>query len=163
MSNNPEFKDNQDISQMSSQQSLDYIKALTSGRDPKSGKFTKGRSGNPKGRPRARTTLNDCFSLVFSKKTDIIIDGKSTTLTLMQATCYKIIISALADNDTKMLVQILKTFGSNIDISKEFPAPKIKPLKEDPTVNIIKKAIFARLDKENGINHNYGDENTLIE
>ena len=163
MSNHPEFKDNPDISQMNSQQKLDYIRNLTSSRDPKSGRFPKGHSGNYKGRPRARTTVDDCFSLVFSKKTTTIVDGKPTSLTLMQAMCYKIIISALADNDTKMLVYILKTFGANIDISKEFPAPKIKPVKEDPTVDIIKKAIYDRLDKEYGVRHNYADENGLIE
>lgn len=163
MSNRSEFQDNPDINQMNSQERLDYLKALTSSRDPKTGRFPKGHSGNYKGRPRTRTTVNDCLSLVFSKKTTMQIDGKTVTIPLIQAICYKIVISALADNDTKTLIYILKTFGSNIDISKEYPAPKIKPIKEDPSVAIIKKAIYDRLDKERDLRNNYGDENNLIE
>lgn len=150
-----EFEDNQDTSQMNAEEKADYLKALISGRDSQNGRFLKGSSGNPKGRPRARTTVDDCFSLVFSQKTTITADGKPVRMTLLQAICYKIVISALADDDIKMLMQILKIFGSKIDISNELPSPKAKPLKEDPTVEMIKKAILVQTDKESGINGDY--------
>lgn len=154
MNTEPEFENNLDISEMDTKEKLDLLKGQISGRDPKTGRFCEGHSGNPKGRPRMRTNAADCLSVVLSQKTTMIIDGKHVPMTLLQAYYYKLVKIVVDSNDPKILMQAHRTFGINIDISKELPPPKIKPLKEDPSFEMIKKALFDQIDEECGNNYN---------
>lgn len=161
MTNQFDFENDLNISQMDSEQKLDYLRAITSSRDPKSGKFLKGHSGNMKGRPPAARTLDECFNKVFAQKTTIILNAKAQDVTMLHAAVYKLMATALANDDVKMLLKILKVFGPRINLSGEMSPPKIKPLKEDKTVEMIRKAILHSLDKEFGVDTN--DDNDLIE
>lgn len=149
---NPDIREDFDINKMTPQEKIDYIKSFTSCRDAKTGRFLKGHSGNKNGRPRTRTTIDDCFSAVLSEKTTVVINGKQSKVTLLEACCRKIIMTALTDEDTKLLISIMKNFMSKVDIEKELPPPKIKSNKRDPyydeSVEMIKRAIYDRLDAE---------------
>jgi len=163
MSNPFEFEDSQDISQMNAEEKVDHLKAMISGRDLKNGRFLKGHSGNIKGRPRTRTTLSGCLNKSFSRKATAKIDGKTIITTNLQLACDMVVQSSLASGDLKTIMKLLKDFSSTINLSDELPPPKVKPLKKDPSVEMIKKAIFNSLDEECGIKYNDGDENNLIE
>lgn len=131
---------------------LEYIKSLKSNRDPKTGRFKKGHSGNYKGRPSQRTTWAACLNKTLAEKTTVNIGGKMQSMSNMQLACDVIFKGALARKDSKILMQLFKMWGSDIDLSNEFPPPKKKPVKKNPwydeSVEQIKKAIYTRLDAE---------------
>lgn len=155
--------ENLEISQMDSAQKRDLLKALTTGRDPKSGKFLPRHSGNPKGRPRCATTLDNCLNISFSRKATVKIEGKMVSMTNLQLACDMIIQDTLSKRDIKGLIQLLNAFGSKIDISSELPTSKIGSGKKDPyydeSVEKIKKAIYNELDKRNGTYRGTDNEN----
>lgn len=161
MTNQFDFENDPEFKKMSEKEKLDFLKAHASGRDPKTGRYLKDHSGNYGGRPKARTTLNACLNKSFSKKVKVKIDGKMVTTTNLQLTCDMMVQKALAEGDVKTLMRLLKHFGPAVDLSEEFPSPKIRPLKEDPSVEMIKNAIFKRFDEEFGVNTD--DDNDLIE
>ncbi len=147
-----EFEDNPDIHQMSAEEKADYLKGYTSGRDPKTGQFREGHSGNPKGRPRARTNLSSCLNKSFSQRTTAKVNGKMVSTTYLQLACDMVVQSSLAERDVKTIMKLLKDFGQTINLSEELPLPKIKPLKKDPSVEMIREAILKSFDEDYGIN-----------
>lgn len=142
------FDENMNINNMDPAQKQKYLKALTTGRDPKTGRFLKEHSGNLKGRPREKTNMSECLNKVFALRTSISINGKKVKTTMLQAYCYKLMASTLASDDIKLLVQTLKIFGPMINLYEELPKPKTVSYEDDPSVKEIKKAIYKRLDDE---------------
>lgn len=161
MTNHFDFENDPDYKKLDIRDRLAILKTYITGRDSKTGRFVKGRSGNTKGRPRVRTTLSACLNKSFSQKATIEIDGKTVVTTNLQLACDMILQTSLAERDIKTLIQLLKTFGSAVNLSEEFPPPKVRPPKEDPSVEMIREAILHSLDKEFGVNTD--DDNDLIE
>ncbi len=55
------------------------------GRPPKSGQFKKGRSGNPKGRPKASKNVGTMLEEVFFRKIPITENGSKREVTMLEA------------------------------------------------------------------------------
>lgn len=149
-----------DFDKMDSKQKWDYLKVQAHGRDAKTGKFLKGHSGNKKGRPRQKTTLEACLAKSFARKAMIKIDGKMVSTTNLQLACDLIVQDSIAKKDSKTIIQLFKAFGSKIDITDELPPPKVKTKQNDPyydeSVEKIKRAIYQRLDKQRDENNQKG-------
>lgn len=158
-----DFENDPEYNKLDVRERLAILKAHVTGRDSKTGRYLKGHSGNYGGRPKARTNTKDCLSLVLSQKTIATINGKQVRTTLLQAFYYKLAMSALKSDDPKLLMMAYKCFFSNVDISKDMPDPKIKPLKRDPSVDMIIKDIFGQTDKEFGVNTNNDNDSNLID
>jgi len=80
------------------------------GRPPKSGRFKKGQSGNPKGRPKGRKALNTIIDDVFRKKMTIRVDGKTKKVSQFEALCRRIFKDGLK-GDGKATDQAIKLIG----------------------------------------------------
>lgn len=107
MSDDFEFQDEINFEQMDSKKKLNYFKIHSTGRDPKTGKFLKGHSGNAKGRPRRKTTLDACLNKSFARSVTVRIDGKLVMTTNLQLACDLAVQDSIARKDVKTIIQLL--------------------------------------------------------
>lgn len=55
------------------------------GKPPKSTQFKKGKSGNPKGRPKGSFNLQTIVNKVLNEKVEIMMNGRKRTVTMIEA------------------------------------------------------------------------------
>ena len=125
-----------------------------SNRDCKTGQFIKGKSGNPKGRPKRniKTRPNECLNKILSQFVETTINGKHKKITCLEALIHKLVSEIVNSNDIKLLLQFLKIFRADIDIKQELETC-LKPKNEGPDVPgyIIQSQLTQLLDILNGI------------
>ena len=125
-----------------------------SNRDSKTGQFIKGKSGNLKGRPKRdiKTKPNECLNKVLSQFVETTINGKPKKITCLEVLIHKLVSEIIKGDDTKLLLQFLKIFRSDIDIQHELET-RLKPKNEGPDVPgyIIQSQLTQLLDILNGI------------
>ncbi len=123
-------------------------------RDYKTGQFIKGKSGNPKGRPKRnlKTRPNECLNKILSQFVETTINGKHKKITCLEVLIHKLVSEIIKGDDTKLLLQFLKIFRSDIDIQHELET-RLKPKNEGPDVPgyIIQSQLTQLLDILNGI------------
>lgn len=123
-------------------------------RDYKTGQFIKGKSGNPKGRPKRnlKTRPNECLNKILSQFVETTINGKHKKITCLEVLIHKLVSEIIKGDDTKLLLQFLKIFRSDIDIQHELET-RLKPKNERPDVPgyIIQSQLTQLLDILNGI------------
>lgn len=76
-------------------------------RPPESGRFKKGKSGNPKGRPKGSTNFVTILEHELSQTVIVNENGKKKTITRMQAMVKRIVASAL-QGDLKALMTLFE-------------------------------------------------------
>ena len=94
-------------------------------RPPESGRFKKGKSGNPKGRPKGSSNFLTLLEQELSQSIVVNENGKKKTITRMQAMVKRIVAGAL-QGDLKALmtlVEILRRTGKfeETDINSLIP------------------------------------------
>lgn len=89
---------------------------------PKNTQFKKGRSGNPKGRPKKLSTKN--IESIFNQKLDITIDGKRQSASLPEALVLKTVNMAL-QGDLKAARAIRKLVEKASLVEADPPLTKI--------------------------------------
>jgi len=60
------------------------------GKPPKSGQFSKGTSGNPKGRPKANKSLIGAMETIMNQMIDVKINGEIKRMTVAEATAQNL-------------------------------------------------------------------------
>jgi hypothetical protein len=93
-----------------------------------SGRFEKGRSGNPAGRPKARRPRVSAFDIIFDKMLTVTQNGVERELTVDEALQLKTYEAAL--NGSKMAVRtVLKMIEKReVALAKVAPAPRQGPM-----------------------------------
>lgn len=79
------------------------------GKPPKASRFKPGQSGNPKGRPQRKTTVEEIYREVFGEVIEVKIDGKTKRMTPLQLTINLLkrdMISGTASERIRALKQI---------------------------------------------------------
>lgn len=82
-------------------------------RPPKSGQFTKGKTGNPRGRPKGSKSFMSLLAKELGQSIVVNENGKKKTITRLQAMVKKMVSGALNGDQKAMLtlVEILKRTG----------------------------------------------------
>ena len=80
------------------------------GKPPKSGQFKKGRSGNPKGRPKARKSLGTTLDDVFRRKITIREGGKTKSVSSLEALARRVLNDGLK-GDAKATDQAIRVLS----------------------------------------------------
>lgn len=112
-------------------------------RPPASGQFKKGRSGNPKGRPKGSGNFLTLLDKELSQKIIVTENGKKKSLTRLQAMVKRLVAGALQGDQKQLLalVEILRRTGG-------FEPGRIEDLLPDDYEAILDAYIESRRDKE---------------
>lgn len=76
------------------------------GKPPADGRFHKGKSGNPRGRPKGSKNLATHFMEAISQTVPVKQDGRSVRMTKLQATIMQLVNKG-AQGDTRAMVEVL--------------------------------------------------------
>jgi Family of unknown function (DUF5681) len=106
-------------------------------RDPKSGKFRPGHSGNQKGRPRKSKTVDDTVAKAFDERVTITENGKRRKINKLAAAA-KQIANRSAAGDPK-LVKL------GLELARKAEDRKVSPADEDALSSETDQQIAARL------------------
>jgi hypothetical protein len=96
------------------------------GKPPKSTRFKKGKSGNPKGRPKGKKTATSILNELLQKKVAVRTKDSVMKVSLLEAMFHQQVTKA-AQGDQKALSFILKYLGENGHLTEE----------QEPTGGII--------------------------
>lgn len=117
------------------------------GRPPQETQFKKGKSGNPKGRPKHPTTLRECLNKVLSEFRSIKVDGKKRKVTNLETLIRQLCAASLTGN-LKAMEILFKNFGDSINIYGELYPPEIRSPEghaaANETIDIIKDIIAEK-------------------
>lgn len=108
-------------------------------RPPESGRFKKGKSGNPKGRPKGSTNFLTILEQELSQSIVVNENGKKKTITRMQAMVKRIVAGAL-QGDLKALMalfEILRRAG-------KFEQFDVEGLLPDNYQRVLDSYVFQR-------------------
>lgn len=98
------------------------------------GRFQKGQSGNPAGRPKARRPHISAFDIVFDKTLTVSQNGIERELTVDEALQLKTYQAAL--KGSRMAVRAVLKMIEKREIALAAQAPRIEPRKSNPYVLI---------------------------
>ena len=128
---------------MPSETSRDY--AVGYGKPPLHTRFQKGRSGNPKGRPRGRKNMSTLLNDALNGSVSVVENGRRKKITKREAIITQLVNkSASADlRATQMVLEMLRDVEARADSGAE-PAAFTEADEQ------IIRRIRARLRSENG-------------
>ncbi len=95
-------------------------------RPPPSGRFKKGKSGNPKGRPKGSTNFSKILERELAQSIVITEDGKKKTVSRLQAMVKRMVAGALHGDQKPLLtlVEILRRTGKFAEVEVETLLPE---------------------------------------
>lgn len=123
------------------------------GKPPKHSQFPKGRSGNPKGRPRGSKNLATIFHQVTSEKISVKENGRTRRMTRIEAVVHQLTNKALS-GDARAMTQLMQ-FHRLFEVSME--TVKAKPEVGERDLSAL-ESVMTRMKRialtENEIGHN---------
>lgn len=114
------------------------------GRPPQATRFKKGQSGNPRGRPKAekiKVNVTDIIEAVINRPVTITLDGKSITVSAIEAVIFRMLDTALK-GDLRAGREFLKMIHE-----RQLGGPP-KGWSGDDTVAKLKREILRSLGEE---------------
>jgi hypothetical protein len=110
------------------------------GKPPQHTQFAKGRSGNPRGRPKGRKNLSTLIEEELNTKVTITENGARKKITKKQAVAKQIVNKA-ASGDPKAVPVLLNEARQREAVVGETPAPNVVDRPEDHLViqNIVRR------------------------
>lgn len=126
---------------MSAEETDDKSKAVAEtqavgyGRPPKRTRFVRGRSGNPKGRPKGSVSLQQLIRKQLNQRITVTVAGKRQTMTKKEAIAMTIVTSGLK-SDPRAVSAILQieALAENVEV----PDTNV-PLRDDEVVAALKR------------------------
>ena len=92
------------------------------GKPPKSSQFKKGKSGNPKGRPKGAKSLKSVLQAELAQKLSVKEDGKAKKISKMEALAKRLVAQALS-GDGRALSELLRQVNLHLgDVPDTDPA-----------------------------------------
>jgi Family of unknown function (DUF5681) len=86
------------------------------GKPPKHSQFQKGKSGNPKGRPKGSKSASTLIAEMYSKPVTVIVNGKPTKMPMIVALVGKMLATGMS-GDLKALKLALEMYAKYGDIA----------------------------------------------
>lgn len=102
---------------------------------PKSGQFKKGKSGNPKGRPKGARSLKAALERELSTKMEIKEQGRKLKLSRMEVLAKRLVTDAL-NGSPKALTELLRQVNLHLASDKEEHASDTQVGDEDSALLI---------------------------
>lgn len=95
-------------------------------RPPKSGQFTKGKTGNPKGRPKGSNNFITILEKELGQNISVNENGKKKTVTRLQAMVKRIVAGALQGDQKSLLtlIEIMRRTGRFEQLEPESLLPE---------------------------------------
>lgn len=103
------------------------------GKPPKNGQFKKGKSGNPKGRPKDAKSLKTVVQKELAGKLEIKLHGKPKKVTKLEALVMKLMTDAL-NGQAKAQSEVLKLAGLYALEVADGPEASLPASEEDQAV-----------------------------
>ena len=92
------------------------------GKPPKGTQFKKGKSGNPKGRPKGTKSLKSVLQAELAQKLSVKEDGKAKKISKMEALAKRLVAQALS-GDARALSELLRQVNLHLgDVPDGDPA-----------------------------------------
>ena len=116
------------------------------GKPPQLTQFKKGRSGNPRGRPKGSKNLATLLGETFGETVTVTENGRRRTISKLEA-AVKQLVNKAASGDPKQM-QLLFALTQWVEGRADALAPPAEPL-TDADREVI-QAVFARLKQRDG-------------
>jgi hypothetical protein len=114
--------------------------AIGYGKPPVHSRFSKGRSGNPGGRPKGRKNLATALEKELQTRVTITENGRRRTITKLEAT-VKHLVNKAATGDQRAMVFLLNLAQSGL-VNEQVVAPLSSEADEQ-----VKRALMERISK----------------
>jgi Family of unknown function (DUF5681) len=108
------------------------------GKPPEHSRFRKGRSGNPKGRPKGRRNLATVLERTLQEKVVINEHGVRRTVTKLEA-AVKQLVNKAASGDLAALRQLTALAGSDAEQSIETPSSQLADVDQEILQGVLKR------------------------
>jgi len=120
------------------------------GKPPRETKFKKGRSGNPRGRPKGSRNLASLLGQTLDERVTVTENGRKHAITKLAAAVKQLVNGAAAGDPKRM--QQLFTLTQWVEGRAEALAPPTEPITEADRQVIA--AIYQRLKERDGNGNN---------
>lgn len=109
------------------------------GKPPKEGQFQRGRSGNPKGRPKGSKNIATLVKKVGQEKISVKKNGRSQKMTCNEAVVRQILNRALSGDQrmTAEYLRLAREFESPVDL--ESGTPELHEREKSVFSNVLKR------------------------
>jgi hypothetical protein len=114
------------------------------GKPPKSSRFVKGQSGNPKGRPKGAKNLSTILRTVGGQRVKVTINGRIVQMSKLEASVHQLANKA-AGGDLRSIRELIYWFRACAEQEQDLKPVSLLDEKERP----VAESILRRLRREN--------------
>lgn len=122
--------------------------AVGYGRPPRANQFKRGKSGNPKGRPKGSRELDDQMRKLLSKKYPITEGGVRTTATMQEILLTQLCKHAMAGKPHAMtfVLDFIRKFSKQAEPQPKYSREQLLAMTDQERVDLYRKTIAEGRD-----------------